>query len=982
MCEHHACFHETQPSQEMTARQVVVSSETSQSQGIKIQDSSMPSTLRGTQVQHAQLGAVDSYPERGGPNMIGDPRIDGSLPDSIQWNQLIHSEPRSSGIPPIPSDCLLPLDVSSGGFTGDSQSFQRRLGLGLVPSLNGSQDYEPQGETHGDLSSLFHQDITRTELTGSFDQSATDVNTPRCSPRPGQADTFEDHVSGLRSAVDELATAQGQPRSEAHEPNNPSQLLGNSTAIAIRPASDSSHQAGSGNGVSHSMVVRNVLPNLQTILKHVTAFPTLSTQAQNHEHRLDLLENASYSNAAIEEIKEKLDLADERVGEVESRVEELEKAQAAMTEVGSVTSFRRGAHAADSTSMASQTSSAMISAAIGQHELTSRIESLESQFNDIKSSALPSFSCPWEIEVVFLPFGSKLKGLWSTLNQFPSQRSRNNSMATDDWTQTQSATLARVQATLDKNGPRRQNWEDLQHGGDYEWLVAKACGHSSKVEERLRSRGLVKTIEVKGPDARDVQAAMVTAFGDLLGLFAGEGADQPKTGQQPQTPMSHYHGLRTSWIPLRKLHKDSRLRFLDPSEMVTPAIWTVTFLSSSVVMRASGAKRLYVTHRDGYMQSDALSRDWSWQRLRELPRVYPEVNSSAQVLEADALEECWQYDERLDPPPSIHTSFNSQHSSLSIRQVAQQDPDYHPSLSSDSSLTSAVPSPDLSTTPTSVTHARPISPLMERQHTRPLRTRTISMPSMIPLKTSPTLPTKRRIASFDHEGYQGSPQSSPIRPTSALAFKRQRVSRSPSRPRDTPRWSAGPPSPYFEGLAGDAERKRGTTPFAYATPHSNIPYVDARPRSAAGTGLGMGGDGYTYDYDDLDDHGSTTDEIGAEGIDDVDDEDFEDGSDGIGVKTLDCGRQPEDDVWEGVEEMDAENDDDDEDQEHKALSDEDEDNEDDGDESDVSSQPSEYPSTQPIGMYRGNKGSFHIHVDDEEATEEKALSQGRGGHRG
>jgi hypothetical protein len=981
MCEHHACFHETQPSQKVTAHRVVVSSETPQSHPLKVQDSSMPSTLRGTQIQDAQTRAVEKQSEQGGLITVGDPTLlDGSLPDSIQWNQMIHSEPRYSGLPPIPSDCLLPLDVSSGGFIGNSQSFQRRLALGLIPSFNGSQDSEPhsepQGEAAGVLQSLLtdRPNILGTGLAESFDQSVTDVNTPRLSPRLGQSDVFEDHVSGLRAAIDELASGEG-PGS-----NSPSRSLSNNTAIAIRPATDPPPPHGSATRSTQSMVVRNVLPNLQTILKHVTDFPTLSTKAQNHEHRLDLLENASYSNAAIEEINERLELADERAGEVEGRVEELEKAHAAMNEVGgSVASFRRDHRATDNDSVGSGTSSALISAAIGQHQLTSRIENLESQFNDIQASVLPSYSHPWELEVVFLPFGSNLKGLWSTLSNFPSQRSRNNSMATDDWTQTQSVTLARAQAMLYKNRPQNQSWEDLERGGDYEWLVAKACGYGSKIDERLRSRGLVRTIEVKGPDARDVQAAMMTAFGDLLGLFAGGGLDQTKTGQQHETSMIHYHGLRAPWIPLRKLHKDSRLRFLDPSEMVTPAIWAPTFLSSSVMMRASGVKRLYVTHRDGYVQSDVPFRDWTWQKLRELPRVYPEVNASGEVLEADALEGCWQYDERLDPPPSVHTSFNSQHSSLSIRQAAQQDPDYHPPHSSRGSTTSPTPSPNLSTTPTSVTNARPISPLIERHHIRPLRSRTTSMPSMIPLKTSPNLPIKRRIASFDHEGYRGSsPQSSPVRPTSALAFKRQRVSRSPSRPRDTPRWSVGPPSPYFEEVAGDAERKRGTTPFAYATPHSNTPYVDARPRSSAGMGLGMAGEGYTYDYDDLDDHGSTTDEAGPEGIDDgddEDDEDFEDGSDGIGVKTLDCGRQPEDDVWEGVEDVEAEDEDgdEDEDQEHKALSDEDDD-----DSSQISSQPSEYPSTEPIGMYRGNKGSFHIHVDSDEEIHEESVSQGRG----
>ena len=34
--------------------------------------------------------------------------------------------------------------------------------------------------------------------------------------------------------------------------------------------------------------------------------------------------------------------------------------------------------------------------------------------------------------------------------------------------------------------------------------------------------------------------------------------------------------------------------------------------------------------------------------------------------------------------------------------------------------------------------------------------------------------------------------------------------------------------------------------------------------------------------------------------------------------------------------------------------------------SDLSSQPSEYPSTQPLAFYTTTKGTFQIHVDEDE----------------
>ena len=360
--------------------------------------------------------------------------------------------------------------------------------------------------------------------------------------------------------------------------------------------------------------------------------------------------------------------------------------------------------------MASQTSSELISAAIERTEFSARLDNLESQFTDFRSSTLPSYAHPWKVEVVFLPFGTALKGIWSTIDQFSSQRSRNNSMAADNRTQSQYSNLVGTHALRSlETGQRR--WEDLHVQPEItsELLVARACGQRSKVEERLRSRGLVKTIEVVGPGARDVQVAMLAAFGDLPEILHRSN----NAGEQLPDSLACFYGLQASWIPLRKLHKDSRLRFLDPSEMVTPALWTASFLSSSVVMRATGVKRLYVTHSESYIQqADIASTNWTWQKLRVLPRVFPDAESSAEVREADAREACWEWDERLDPPESAHSSFTSQHSSLSIRAAPGQ---YSDSSQSNKSSSSAV-SPVLSTTPTSATHTRQISPLMERPH--------------------------------------------------------------------------------------------------------------------------------------------------------------------------------------------------------------------------------------------------------------------------
>jgi len=67
--------------------------------------------------------------------------------------------------------------------------------------------------------------------------------------------------------------------------------------------------------------------------------------------------------------------------------------------------------------------------------------------------------------------------------------------------------------------------------------------------------------------------------------------------------------------------------------------------------------------------------------------------------------------------------------------------------------------------------------------------------------------------------------------TMLATAKRRRIPTSPEAERKgtglTPRWSREPPSPFTSEPAGEAHsqsgvsRRRGTTPFAYATPHSN-----------------------------------------------------------------------------------------------------------------------------------------------------------------
>ncbi|KAE9378369.1 hypothetical protein N431DRAFT_328292 [Stipitochalara longipes BDJ] len=688
-----------------------------------------------------------------------------------------------------------------------------------------------------------------------FLQSLTEVATPsaRASQDPYTDLDFGKNVETVKDALDKLIEDRPQ------------------TSVALRPTTkeDLSSQViiKQSNSVPvgmDSLTAPNetheghLVPRLKHIVTHLADYPR---KIENHEQRLDLLENASFSNAAIEELQETDERIDNRVCDLEERVIEIEKAQAAINDASSVGS--RHVVNTSFNSRASVTSSAMIAAAIDGFDV-SRVEALEAQVAELQASALPSHSRPWEVEVVFLPFGTQLMGVWSSQHSM-TQRSRLNSTATDEWTQTQHS-MAAAQACLTAHD-QASAWENsAMNLGDQEdttWLMAKACALRSRVDERLRSRGLVKEIQVFGPDARDVQSAMLTAFGDLPDILA----EDPYTQREDQNagsvpkPLKKYLGLHYSWIPLRKLHKDSCLRFLTHSEMVTPALWTTPFLTSSVVMRHKTKPRLYVTHRDSYIQHLGYDNaDWTWQKLRQLPRS-----------------------------------------------------------------------------------------------------------------------SKRRISSFEHSG-----SVSPTRTSTShqnlnlnLNLKRRRT-RSPSRAVNTPRWSVGPPSPYtfHDELAqaqGQAQRsdKRERTPFAYATPHSNAPYIE-RPRSGSGIGIYEDEDNSADEAERGHRGGSTTDELtGFEDEDEGGEEralsDYDEYEDEEG--SVELGVVQRDEEWEGVQDEAPGSFQSGRGQKVGPVGlygEEEEGSED--------STPSEYPSTQPqrqveSPLWSGTKAGFRIHVDEGEGDE-------------
>ncbi|KAA8569549.1 hypothetical protein MFRU_004g03020 [Monilinia fructicola] len=905
-CGHHLCFHGHKPSQP---------TEDQRSRALSnVSGLNMDSIARMAQVNCRPSTPQNLViPEKDTPDVAR--RIkDSNFQETLQWSRLVQSESNPEDLPPIPSQCFLPSETAS---MTSSQARRPFNGLGLdtlshIPRLNTKIQA-------GQLGKGRPMQAYKTFDGRSIVESPTEVLTTAPSLQATQDFAFQgvpdEHAMDRTLAnINIKAQAATLP---LHS-NRPPSLQAPQT-IPVLNAQDDLH-------VDLDESQGRLFPRLREIVKD---YPNTK---RNHEDRIEALENASYSNTGYEELQTNIDNHGDRVYELENRVEELEKANAAADE-SSISNNRAMTESFDS--HATKTSSALAANAIDRSDLASRVESLENRLTHIEAVLPPSWARPWEIEVVFLPYGPQMMGIWSTDHSM-SQRSRVNSCASEDWTQTQQNVLAAAQASLSEQD-YSMSWEKMIMKGnddDRAHLMPRACSATSKVNERLKSRGLVKVVQIKGPDARDVQVALMTAFGDLPRKLSEDIFSMSKKPLQVPKSMENYLGLRAAWIPLRKLHKTSTLRFLDPSEMVTPALWTVPFLSSSVAMRTKGMRRLYVTQADSYLQhrGHGVSR-WTWHKLRQLPRFHDIDAVESHTPEADAAETCWAWDERLDPAQDN----NSFASSFMIR-LSQEVEDIEIEPTSPSDQFSAIDTSEESSTPTSIAASRvhASSPVKQDRHSfKPLRT--ASMSALAPLTTSQM--GKRRIGSFDRE-----PQSSPVQRVSSL--KRRRTSKSPSRPHDT--WSIGPPSPMLSAMQEVTDYKRGVTPLAYATPHSNAPYVETSSRTRGST------------VHENDDESGIYDTNMDEGYDQNALSDYEKSEDD---DTSDQDLHPYD-VWEGMADDVPQHDSQSTIKLTVASLSSLEPEIDEEDDSDSSDTPSEYPSTQPVGNYIKG-GIFHIHVDEE-----------------
>ncbi|KAI0972430.1 hypothetical protein F4678DRAFT_60526 [Xylaria arbuscula] len=765
-------------------------------------------------------------------------------------------------------------------------------------------------------------------------------------------------LSGVRSTALEPLQEKGNGQSAdtedevAAEPDTDHQSVDDAATVANTPRSTKYRDITDETDQSPTSRMNN------------EAYHLLSNTVQAHGQRIESLENISFSAAGHDICYDKHEQSDLRITDLESRVEEFEKI---LNDHASHTSgWSRRERIDDATASVVSVSTSTGSFVMDRAELQSELESLKAQLSQLQGvSSFPSLTQPWEVEVIFLPF--PLKNVWLRSRDFSSQHfSHGNVVEADSWIQSPS--------TAEPHSPGLSDWAGPEDDSD--WFLARACSSENTIGQRLKSRGLVKNVTVRGPDARSVHQAMSDAFGTLFRTFSRMQANVHH-GSTVNHRAAKFLGLQSPWIPLRKLHKDSRLRFLTPAEMVTPVSWDVQFLASSVVMKSHGMHRLFITHPEAYIQNlDAYENGWTWQRLRELSRVYGDSQSSQEIMEGDAKEECWARNDILDESPATFNVFSLQAVPASAQEhwramstMASSRDVFHDARGTSPSFA----------TRRSGSRAQSPAVLREIKSSKPPRIRTTSMPPVLQYVASPKMTNRRATAHAQPYERYVSPQ--PSRAHIAGVMKRNNT-RTPSvrhqGNRRTPRWSTSSPTPLPE------MREQRAPSACYATPYSIAPFVDTRP--GRGDVTNLEDDDIELDYSDA---GSGSDADVNDDDDDNDDEQLESEAECDDDKSMvDLGHDiyqaqsheswedgqapeaPEDEGWPGCADIENRSPDVKIHVDDDAMSDDDAG----GDitsihtdehetESQGSSAPSEYPSNQPLSALNQREREFSVFVD-------------------
>lgn len=776
-----------------------------------------------------------------------------TLPDNFAAARALQ---RSQSEPELPATRATSTDANTvespiRGILGEVFEFNRNLQLN-VPGDTVPDTYNPY----------------------DYIQSATEVATPSVKATPDLAAVDQavqegkQFIDTLARLTSELEQPAGSPGKSTDATSGRTRVLPNAPSVAQEQHLQHILTTASPQGFQKLVSYLAPLHNL------LNSIPNVAKTMQDLISRVDVLETGSFSQVQPEDLEHTLEMYEGRLIEVEHRMDEHEKHHQAIDAEQSISSHDRRhtnnvtASFASNQSIDSTTSSALILAAMDRKNAEMEIDTIKERLDLLEAAALPTSVNPWEIEVVLLPWGPELRGIWFAPDESMHGPPDSTTQDSEEWTQSRNSkpgqtlrsqgTSARdtdssphrpsAQTSLKSSvlGSSENGWDsqaisDWAAGYEDDWLFPKACASKNLVYQRLQSRGFVKNVTLSGASAKDIQTSLAYAFAEVSEHVA---YDDSKANPM----IAEYPGLRASYIPLRKVLKQSRLQYLTPAEMATSALWSAQFLASGVMMRVSGGKkRLYVTTREAYaQQGDFMVREQSWPELRQLPRFQADQDSQMEgnddhcqprVSEADAKEACWQFVEAIDAPPaSIHSSFGSHHSvQLSMRPC---DRKWRRSITPNSILKNK--------------QFQPISPLSEN-HPRRSGPRLHRTTSASVLETFPAGASKRRLNSSPTKQSSAPQHTSRTPSISITRMKRRRVANSSS-PRGegnepaeaqvtiwnpTPRRSREPPSPFYSSqialprsVSDVASRPSQrsvamtgkSTPFAYATPHSG-PFV-------------------------------------------------------------------------------------------------------------------------------------------------------------
>lgn len=362
--------------------------------------------------------------------------------------------------------------------------------------------------------------------------------------------------------------------------------------------------------------------------------------ARVHHERLETVETFG---SAIEDMRDKVDLIEDRANEVEEKVVSFENRldeRGVVFDGGSEKrkpdedtsrprKRRKGTAAEDElkTTMTHSftTTTSMSTSFCGRDDVTtsrllSIIEGYEQRIADLETTAAPSVSRPWVLEVVLLP-PAPLRGIWT------------DPICTGGYESSNPQSVSTVSATP----PRRESTSSSSS------LQPRSFGVDSRLYRRLQTRGFIKSLHITGPSAHDVSSAITSAFGPLL--------DWCLSFHTPST-----------WQPLRKMHKQTTLEFLPPAEAAA-VLWNVDFLRSSCIMRGR-RQVLYLTVLPQPVHSNI-----SWAAVRAL----------APTSADDAA--CWGWKDTLDAEwrpgtegmtPALTAGTAASSRAQSVRSVQRQ----------------------------------------------------------------------------------------------------------------------------------------------------------------------------------------------------------------------------------------------------------------------------------------------------------------------